>query len=313
MARSLGARARLALGFETTYGTPPASGFVRMPFAPGLTVAAEQPLLDSELLGYGRDPLAPVKDAITADGDVVVPIDAEAWGHWLKAAFGAPATSGTGPWTHEFQSGAWDLPSFALEKGLPEVPHYAMYPGCRVNQLQWSMERSGLVTATVGVIAQGEDKSATSQAGTLSEPALKRFGSFNGSVQRNGTALGNLVSAEITYANNLDRVETIRADGKIAGVEPGIAALTGNVVVRFADETLLQQAIDGAACELVFGYALPSGESFTLTAHAVYLPRPRIGIDGPQGIQATFDWQAARDPGTGRMATATLINDVDQY
>jgi hypothetical protein len=40
-----------------------------------------------------------------------------------------------------------------------------MYPGCRVNQLQWSMERSGLVTATVGVIAQGEDKSAASQAG----------------------------------------------------------------------------------------------------------------------------------------------------
>ncbi len=132
MARSLGARARLALGFETIYGSPPASGFIRIPFAPGLTVVAEQPLLDSELLGYGRDPLAPVKDAITADGDVVVPIDAEAWGHWLKAAFGAPATSGTGPYTHEFQSGAWDLPSFALEKGLPEVPHYAMYPGCRV-------------------------------------------------------------------------------------------------------------------------------------------------------------------------------------
>jgi len=313
MARSLGARARLALGFETAYGTPPASGFIRMPFAPGLTVAAEQPLLDSELRGYGRDPLAPVKDAITADGDVMVPIDAEAWGYWLKAAFGAPTTSGTGPWTHEFQSGAWDLPSFALEKGLPEVPHYAMYPGCRAGQLQWSMERSGLLTATVGVIAQGEDKSAASQAGTLTGPALKRFGSFNGSVQRDGAALGNLVSAEITYANNLDRVETIRADGKIAGVEPGIAALTGNVVVRFADETLLQQAIDGDPCELVFGYALPSGESFTLTAHAVYLPRPRIGIDGPQGIQATFDWQAARDPGTGRMATATLINDVDQF
>ena len=26
----------------------------------------------------GRDPLAPVKDAVTADGDVVVPIDAAA-------------------------------------------------------------------------------------------------------------------------------------------------------------------------------------------------------------------------------------------
>ena len=47
--------------------------------------------------------------------------------------------------------------------------------------------------------------------------------------------------------------------------------------------------------------------------HAVYLPRPRIEIQGPQGVQATFDWQAARDPGVGRMCTATLVNDVETY
>ena len=46
-----------------------------MPFA-STTLGAEQPLLNSELLGYGRDPLAPIKDAVTADGDVVVPLDA---------------------------------------------------------------------------------------------------------------------------------------------------------------------------------------------------------------------------------------------
>ena len=97
MARALGARAQMALAFETIYGTPPASGFTKMPFA-STTLGAEQPLLNSELLGYGRDPLAPIKDAVTADGDVVVPLDAEAFGFWLKAAFGAPSTTGTGPW-----------------------------------------------------------------------------------------------------------------------------------------------------------------------------------------------------------------------
>ena len=96
MARAQGARALMALAFETTYGTPPASGFTRMPFA-STSLGAEQPLLNSELLGYGRDPLAPIKDAVTADGDVVVPLDAEAFGFWLKAAFGAPTTTGTGP------------------------------------------------------------------------------------------------------------------------------------------------------------------------------------------------------------------------
>ena len=47
--------------------------------------------------------------------------------------------------------------------------------------------------------------------------------------------------------------------------------------------------------------------------HAVYLPRPRIEISGPQGVQATFDWQAARDSVVGRMCTATLVNDVETY
>ena len=75
----------------------------------------------------------------------------------------------------------------------------------------------------------------------------------------------------------------------------------------------MTQAIDGDPCELEFSYALPSGESFSFTVHAVYLPRPRIEISGPQGVQATFDWQAARDGALGRMCTVTLINDREEY
>ena len=82
----------MALAFETTYGTPPAGGFTRMPFA-STSLGAEQPLLNSELLGYGRDPLAPTKDAVAADGDVLVPPDAEACGFWLQAALGRAAAT----------------------------------------------------------------------------------------------------------------------------------------------------------------------------------------------------------------------------
>ena len=72
MARAQGARAQMALAFETVYGTAPASGYTRAPFA-STSLGSEQPLITSELLGYGRDPSAPIKDAVTADGDVVVP------------------------------------------------------------------------------------------------------------------------------------------------------------------------------------------------------------------------------------------------
>jgi hypothetical protein len=108
-------------------------------------------------------------------------------------------------------------------------------------------------------------------------------------------------------------VETIRSDGRIDGADPGIAALTGRIEVRFADQLLVTQAINGDPCELSFSYTLASGESLTLTAHAVYLPRPRIEISGPQGVQATFDWQAARDAALGRMCTVTLVNSLEEY
>jgi hypothetical protein len=187
-----------------------------------------------------------------------------------------------------------------------------------LDQISWQMQRSGLLTATARLVAQGETVGTTTSAfGAPASPPtaleLKRFGHFNGAITRNGTALGNVVSAEITYTNNLDRIETIRSDGRIDGADPSIAALTGRIEVRFADQTLVTQAINGEACEMEFAYVLPSGESLRLTVHAVYLPRPRIEISGPQGVQATFDWQAARDSTVGRMCIATLINDIEVY
>ncbi|MGY6704717.1 phage tail tube protein [Roseinatronobacter sp.] len=320
MARAHGGRAQMALAFETIYGTPPASGYTRMPFASS-TLGADQPLLQSELLGYGRDPLAPIKDALNADGDVVIPIDARAFGFWLKAAFGDPTSSEgedgsgdpNGVFTHVFHSGSWTLPSMAIEVGMPEVPSFALYPGCRVDGLSLTMQRAGLLTATARLIPQGEVLDTAAQTGTLDEIALRRFGHFNGMIQRDGVALANVVSAELSYQNNLDRIETIRADGLIDGADPGMAMLTGRMDVRFSDTALLMQAIDGTPCALEFGWALPSGESLTIAAHAVYLPRPRREINGPQGVQASFEWQAARDPDTGRMCTTTLINDRSEY
>ena len=312
MARAQGARAQMALAYETVYGTPPVSGFRLMPFARA-TLGAEQPLLESELLGYGRDPLAPIKDAVTADGEVVVPIDVEAFGYWLKAAFGQPTTTGTTPKTHTFISGNWTLPSMAVEVAMPEVPRFAMYAGCVLDQLSWQMQRSGLLTATAKLVAQGETIAAVTAAGTPAALGLTRFGHFNGTVKRNGTVLGNLVSAEITYSNNLDRIETIRGDGRIDGADPTKAALSGRIEVRFADSMLVTQASDGTPCELEFSYSLGANASFTFTAHAVYLPIPRIEIAGPQGVQASFDWQAAKATSPARMCTAILINSIASY
>jgi len=312
MARAQGARSLMAAAFESTYGTAPASGYFQMPFASS-GLGAEQPLIESELLGYGRDPLAPIKDAVSAEGDIVVPIDAEAFGFWLKAAFGAPTTTGTSDYTHTFLSGSWSLPSMAIEIGMPEIPRYAMYSGCMLDEISWQMQRSGLLTSTAKLVAQGEAVATSSNAGTTTAFSLQRFGHFNAAIKRAGSALGNIVSADVAYKNNLDKIETIRSDGRIDGADPSIAALTGKIDVRFADTTLIDQALNGTSAELEFSWTISATVSLTMTVHAVYLPRPKIEVTGPQGIQASFDWQAAYDATAGQMCTVVLKNQVASY
>ncbi|MGV8988168.1 MAG: phage tail tube protein [Cypionkella sp.] len=422
MARAQGARAQLALAFESTYGTPPVSGFTKMPFI-STTLGGEQPLLDNEVLGFGRDPITPARDAFDADGDVVIPLDVENLGFWLKACFGAPTTvpavAATGAWTfsaqpavsstitvagtvftfvasgatgnqcnigaslaatmtalaivlnasvitavaaatytatavaitvafdvlgltgnaftlaasispasnasasgstmsggantHTFVSGSWTLPSLSLETQMPEVPRFAMYPGFVVDQLSWELKRKGYLQGTIKLIGQSENIAATTAAGTLAAQNYIRFGQFNGVILKDGVQMANVTQARVTYMNNLEKIDSIRGDGKIESADPSIAACKGQLVARFADLTLFNQAIAGTPCVLLFSHVISLSARFDFTAHAVYLPRPRAEIQGPSGVDATFDWQAALATSPARMATAVLTNSVAGY
>ncbi|MDD3183582.1 MAG: phage tail tube protein [Alphaproteobacteria bacterium] len=313
MSRAYGANAQLLGQFESTYGTAPSSDFIKFPFISS-QLGSEQGLIESDLLGQGRDPAQPMRDVINVDGDVVVPVDLRYIGYWLRALFGAPTTTGTeAPYVHTFKSGATDLPSLALEVGTPEASSYFMNAGVRANSMQVSFERSGGASATINCIAQGEDRASASLGGTPTELVMTRFNQFQGSVKKDGAQLGNVTGAQFTYTNNLEKIETIRDDGKIDGADPTVAAFTGTIDVRFADTTLLDAATDNTAVALSFGYTIDASHSLIFTAHEVYLPKPKLPIEGAGGIQASFNWQAAKNATAGVMLTAILTNDVESY
>ena len=142
---------------------------------------------------------------------------------------------------------------------------------------------------------------------------ITRFNQFQGSIKKNGQSLGNVVAAQLTYSNNLARIETIRSDGKIEGADPTVASLTGNLEVRFADTELIDAATNNTPLELTFSYAIDAERRLTFVAHEVYLPKPKLSISGPGGIQATFEWQAAKATSVARMFTLELVNDVSSY
>ncbi len=93
MSRARGANALMALAFELTYGiSPAAAGYFQVPFVSS-QLGEQQDLVQSNLLGQGRDPAAPSLDVINNTGDIVVPVDVRNSGLWLKGFFGAPTTT----------------------------------------------------------------------------------------------------------------------------------------------------------------------------------------------------------------------------
>jgi hypothetical protein len=189
-----------------------------------------------------------------------------------------------------------------------------MFSGVCVEAMDFEMNTSGLLKCSAKLIGQGSAGAASTAAGTptVITPAA-RFGHFNGSVKRNAGVLGNVTGAKFTYANNLDAVRTIRADGKIAGIDATVASLSGELTVRFSDTDLLDQAIAGGTCVLDLGWSISASQSLTITAHQVNFSRPKRQTDGPKGIEMTVPFIASKAVSPARMLTAVLVNSVASY
>lgn len=222
--------------------------------------------------------------------------------------------SATGGYQHTFKSGATNVPSLSVEVGMPDVPSFAMNYGISLDKMAIALARSGLLNATISTVGQGEaTRTASTGAGSPSTLVLSRFSQFTGGVTRLGAPLGDLVSGNVNMSNNLDKVEVIRPDGRIAGVDAAEAAYNGQAVLRFKDSTLMNLAANGTPIDLAYSWQIAANQSLRIFMPRVWLPRPKAPITGPGGVQATFDWQASKDSVAGYACAVTLCNDVASY
>ena len=181
MARAYGSSATLLLKREIAYGQAAAGDYIRIPFN-RCTLGSEQGLIDDPVLGQGRDPYAPLQDAIMDEGEIVVPVDPRYIGLWLTGLLGTPTTTDDGAdpatYTHEFVSGKDSLPSYTVEVGHSQVPAHFRHAGVVFDSIALEFVRSGAAAATIQCVTQGEERFAASQGGTPTKLDFRRISQF---------------------------------------------------------------------------------------------------------------------------------------
>ena len=313
MSRAYGWNAQLLVAEESEYGVMPDIGYRKIPFISS-SLDSEQNLLSSNVLGLGRDPTQPFQDMINVDGDMAVPVDVRNIGVWLKAIFGAPTTTeAEGVYNHVFESGKISIPSYSLEVGLPEVPQFIRFLGVRANSIAFNFQRSGEAQVTLNLMAQCEKGSTEAIAAEPSVYKYTRVSQFQGYIKSSGEFLANITAASATYSNNLEKIETIRNDGLVEAIDLAVASLSGSISARYGDNILLDKAREGIPVDIELGYKLLDNQKLVIICHEVYLPKPKRSIDGPNGIECSYDFQGSKNDEIGRMMTVTLVNDVESY
>lgn len=92
MPQAKGGKAAIVMGFESTFNTLPSTppGVV-LPIN-SFNLKAEQALKTPETMTGRRDPVEPYAGFVACSGDASVPLDAVAFGYWLKALLGDPVS-----------------------------------------------------------------------------------------------------------------------------------------------------------------------------------------------------------------------------
>jgi hypothetical protein len=61
-------------------------------------------------------------------------------------------------------------------------------------------------------------------------------------------------------------------------------------------------AAGGTPVDLEFAYTLLAQAKLVLAAHEVYLPKPKLAVEGPGGVRASFDFRGGEEHGRGAHA-----------
>ena len=271
---------RLVIWPETTLGTRPVTpvGYI-MPYFDA-DLGATEPVVENTVKRWDMNSSQPGRGKWSLEGRKVnVPIERSAIGIWLKAYFGAPATTGAAdPYTHTFKRSLTNGPSFGAEVWNDAADKGDSYDGLVVYGLEFTVDpedgmvKVGVMIAGLGknTLANGTEVDAMPVA-TFTDDEFVKLGS---SVKVDGAVSDYVVSATL----RLERGISIRAipDGNSyrKHIILGREKVSWNVTALFDDAGATRALATGRAehtAEMIFAHPSNANHQLSLLSQEVQL------------------------------------------
>lgn len=271
MAFANGARSRLTIAAETSFGVLPSGpSFATLPVRSHALNLTKQRV-------QGQDIIADRMNAVdrhgnrSAGGSIEVDLRRGDYDLLLESAFFSTFNT-----SDEISIGTTPR-FFALEDALLDIGRYRQFSGCLVNSASFNIAPNQMVQATFDVMGRNMDLATSSWDATPDAPdGYEPFDSFNGVLLEGGIGTADdlciVTSLQFSVTNDISPSYVILCEDnldKAAAMAFGQATIEGTLTAYFQDSVLMNKFLNETESSLSVTVDDPTGAN----GYTFYFPR----------------------------------------
>ena len=305
----------IIIDYETTYGSDPGSpAAIQIPYISESITGTRTQNEDDSLDGR-RDPKRPSQGNTDVTGSITVPVDVNYFPYWLKAMFGAPTTTGSGPYTHEFKIDSVNCqPSMVLQKDFSDISQFFKYNGLKTNSMAFEFSGDGLLQCVIDLVGSTVIESGTDYDSTPTTHNYQRFRFQDLDLNEGGSATGEFVSLSLNIGANLQTdIYPIGNGGTRASLPEGKYSIGGNGRLLFDNMTMYNKAKNSTESSIECIGTIGTN-TITIDMNEVEYSLASPQVEGNTGVFLNLDFQAYFDDHADDSAIVfTVVNGVASY
>lgn len=317
MTQATGAQSKVVMGFQADATTTATAGFV-LPVNKSTLKSSRNQIIPSTIRG-NLNPTEPSDGNLSVTGNIEAPVDSIAMWYWLKAAFGAPTTTGSSsPYTHVFKAGDPDAPRpyITIEHQFTDMgtPQYFKYVGCKINSMSLSMGADSELVVTMDVVGISETIGTSSFDGSATAVTMSRIKNNQMTLKEGGSAIANAKLADCAINWNCDTDQyVIGGGGSLGSIPDGVMSVSGNLSALFETTTLLTKAMDSTESSLEATFTASASSALVIEFPELKYTRNSPGIEGPKGIVLSLPWGAYYDDGSDETSVMVTLTNTEAH
>lgn len=303
--------------YETTYGVKPtiaAGDTIALPFISN-GLGLDENMITSEVIRAGkRWAQAPAFGNVNASGDIVVPVEAVAFGYWLTMNFGAPVTTGSSaPYTHVFKP-VNDNPSMWLEGGFADKNLYFQWTGLKVNKMSFNFQVNQEMNATMSMIGKDEVTATATVDASPVVPAYRKFQAKDIVLKQGGSAIATAMNCTINVEQGIAEDQyTLSSNGRRVEAPEGMLKVNGSATMLFRDLTYYNMAKNNTETSIEITMTR-GNDTLTFLLPEVVFPQKPVSRSGAGPVTYNIEFEAYwQDSSENAPIVVTLINDQASY